>query len=296
MQIKQLEYFIAVCEHLNFTRAAEQFYISQSAVTLQIKALEEELGVRLFHRTNRKVELTPAGKTFLEDARAIIRRTRDAVDRARQSDTILTGSLNIGYIKGYEKSNLSDLLSDFRGKYSNISIGLTRENVAPLYDRLADGSLDIVFNLLYRMEDLDFMDYRVLKRYPLYAVLPISHPLAHRTSIKRQELKGYPLVDIKKGENKYGEKATITEAFINAGFLPHVQYVSEDIETSILAVSAGLGYALLPSYITDTLSARDKVVCVSLEGEERRMTLVAGWHRENKNPALRCFLEEYILK
>ncbi|MDD6160535.1 MAG: LysR family transcriptional regulator [Oscillospiraceae bacterium] len=296
MQIKQLEYFIAVCEHLNFTRAAEQFYISQSAVTLQIKALEEELGVRLFHRTNRKVELTPAGKTFLEDARAIIRRTRDAVDRARQSDTILTGSLNIGYIKGYEKSNLSDLLSDFRGKYSNISIGLTRENVAPLYDRLADGSLDIVFNLLYRMEDLDFMEYRVLKRYPLYAVLPISHPLAHRTSIKRQELKGYPLVDIKKGENKYGEKATITEAFINAGFLPHVQYVSEDIETSILAVSAGLGYALLPSYITDTLSARDKVVCVSLEGEERRMTLVAGWHRENKNPALRCFLEEYILK
>lgn len=296
MQIKQLEYFIAVCEHLNFTRAAEQFYISQSAVTLQIKALEEELGVRLFHRTNRKVELTPAGKTFLEDARAIIRRTRDAVDRARQSDTILTGSLNIGYIKGYEKSNLSDLLSDFRGKYSNISICLTRENVAPLYDRLADGSLDIVFNLLYRMEDLDFMDYRVLKRYPLYAVLPISHPLAHRTSIKRQELKGYPLVDIKKGENKYGEKATITEAFINAGFLPHVQYVSEDIETSILAVSAGLGYALLPSYITDTLSARDKVVCVSLEGEERRMTLVAGWHRENKNPALRCFLEEYILK
>ena len=73
MQLRQLEYFIAVAEHLNFTKAAQQFYISQTAVTLQIKALEEELGVTLFHRSNRKVELTPAGKTFLEDANAILR-------------------------------------------------------------------------------------------------------------------------------------------------------------------------------------------------------------------------------
>lgn len=69
MQIRQLEYFVAVAEQLNFTKAAKQFYISQTAVTLQIKALEEELGVVLFYRTNRKVELTPAGKTFLDEDR-----------------------------------------------------------------------------------------------------------------------------------------------------------------------------------------------------------------------------------
>ena len=91
MQIRQLEYFLAVCEHLNFTKAARQFYISQTAVSLQIQTLEEELGVRLFNRTNRRVELTPAGRTFQEDARAILRRTKDAMERARRADTVLTG-------------------------------------------------------------------------------------------------------------------------------------------------------------------------------------------------------------
>ena len=88
MQIRQLEYFLAVCEHLNFTKAARQFYISQTAVSLQIQTLEEELGVRLFNRTNRRVELTPAGRTFQEDARAILRRTKDAMERARRADTV----------------------------------------------------------------------------------------------------------------------------------------------------------------------------------------------------------------
>ena len=93
MQIRQLEYFVAVSEHLNFTKAAKQFYISQTAVTQQIKALEQELGAELFIRNNRHVELTPAGKTFLEDARAIIKRTQDAMIRARQADTVFTGNL-----------------------------------------------------------------------------------------------------------------------------------------------------------------------------------------------------------
>ncbi len=290
MQIRQLEYFLAVCEHLNFTKAAKQFFISQTAVTLQIRALEEELGVRLFNRTNRKVELTPAGRTFQEDARAILRRTRDAMERAKRADTVFTGQLNIGFVKGYEKTNLSDLLSDFHVQYPNISLSFTRENVSELYDGVLDHSLDIIFNLQYSMDDLDDMEFRVIKQYPLLAVMPASHPLAHRTSIRRSELKGYPLVDIKKNESRYGETTTILGKFTEAGFLPNVQYVSDDIETSILAVAAGLGYALLPSYITDHMISKEKIIAVPIEGEEKLMTIIAGWRRENNNPALERFL------
>lgn len=290
MQIRQLEYFLAVCEHLNFTKAARQFFISQTAVTLQIKSLEEELGVRLFDRTNRKVELTPAGRTFQEDARAILRRTKDAMERARRADTVFTGQLNIGFVKGYEKTNLSDLLSDFHVQYPNISLSFTRENVSELYDGLLNRSLDVIFNLQYSMDDLDEMDFRIMEQYPLLAVMPASHPLAHRTVIRRGDLKGYPLVDIKKNESRYGETTTILGKFTAAGFLPNVQYVSDDIETSILAVAAGLGYALLPSYITDHMISREKVIAVPLEGEEKLMTVIVGWHRENDNPALERFL------
>ena len=132
MQIRQLEYFVAVSEHLNFTKAAKQFFISQTAVTQQIKALENELGVTLFYRNNRRVELTPAGRTFLDDAKAILRRTRDAMERAKRADTVFTGNLNIGFIKGFEKTNLSDLLAEFHVQYPNISFTLTRENVAEI--------------------------------------------------------------------------------------------------------------------------------------------------------------------
>ena len=297
MNIRQLEYFVAVSEHLNFTKAAQQFYISQSAMTLQIKALEDELGVALFSRTNRHVELTPAGRTFLDDAHAILRRTRDAVGRAKQASTVFTGHLNIGFVKGYEKTNLSDLLADFHIKYPNISMSFTRENVAELYDGLLDHNLDFVINLKYVLDDPDELNgihYRVLRQYPLKAVMPASHPLSHRASITRADLKGYPLVDIKKSSSRYGETTTILNAFTSAGFIPNVQYVSDDIETSILAVAAGLGYALFPGYITDALTTREKIIALPLEGEEKRMTIIGAWHQDNHNPALEIFLKECI--
>ncbi len=295
MQIRQLEYFLAVSEQLNFTKAAKQLYVSQTAVSLQIKALEEELGVSLFFRTNRRVELTPAGKSFQADARAILKRTEDAVERARKADTGFTGHLSIGFVKGYEKNNLSEMLADFHIKYPNISLTFARENVSDLYDSVLDRNLDIVFNLQYSTDDMEDMDYVIIRHYPLMAVVSTAHPLAHRASIRRSELKGYPLVDIVQREDKYGEAATITNAFTRAGFLPDIQYVSDDIEISLLAVATGIGYALLPTYITDSITSRDKVTAIPIEGEEEEMTLVAAWHKDYHNPALQKFLAEYIL-
>lgn len=295
MQIRQLEYFVAVAEHLNFTRAAAQFYISQTAVTQQIKALEQELGVQLFIRNNRHVELTPAGRTFLEDAKAIIRRTRDAMERAKRDNTVVTGHLNLGFVKGFEKTFLSDLLAEFHVQYPNISFKLTRENVAELYDGILDRSLDFVINIQYSMDNLEDIDWCMVKQYPLRALMPASHPLSHRTSIRRSELKGYPLVDIKKNDTRYGETATILNAFTSAGFIPNVAYTSDDIETSVLAVAMGLGYALMPTYITDAVTAREKVIAVPIEGEEKKIKIIAAWHKDNDDPILQRFLNDCIL-
>ncbi len=240
------------------------------------------------------MSLTPAGRTFLDDARAILKRTNDAIDRARQTDTKFTGTLHLGFIKGYEKTGLSDLLSDFHIQYPNVGLSLKRENVSELYDGVLNQSLDIVINIRYAVEDLNDVNQVVLRQYPLLAVMPAAHPLAHRSSISRSESKDYPLVDIKKNDSRYGETTTILKAFTNAGFLPDVKYVSDDIETSILAVAAGIGYALLPSYITDQLSMREKVIAVPLEGEEHEMTIIAAWHKENENPALQRFLKDCL--
>ena len=126
------------------------------------------------------------------------------------------------------------------------------------------------------------------------AVLPMSHPFAHRLSLRRSELANYSLVDIKKS-NRYGENSTIRKSFLDAGINPDVAYVSDDIETSILAVAAGLGYALLPSYITDHIPLKDKVVAIPVENEEEKMCIIAAWSKTSSNPALKRFLESCII-
>lgn len=292
MQIRQLEYFVAVSEHLSFTKAAQQFFVSQSAITLQIKALEEELGVPLFIRDNRHVSLTPAGTSFLADAQAILRRADDAIERARRASTGFTGHLNIGFVKGYEQSELPAILEKFHISYPNIALHMVRDNVAELYDGILNQSLDFVWNLFYSAESLPDVSLHVIHKYPLYAVMHASHPLAHRASIKRSELKGYPNVRTKAMASRYGESEFITDVFIHSGFLPNVQYESDDIEISILAAAAGLGYSLLPGYITDHINSKENVVVVPIEGEEELMTIVGAWHSKNKNPALTPLLEQ----
>ncbi len=291
MQTRQLEYFIAVCETLNFTKAAQKFFISQTAITQQIKALENELGVELFYRNNRHVEISPAGKSFLEDANAIVRRLSDAKTRMQGKDAQLTGTLKIGYVEGYEKVGLSNILADFHEKYPNVFIPLERDNVPNLYDHVLSNEFDLIFNLKFfidKFPDVEFVDFET---FPMRAIVPVSHPLAHRNLIKPKELDGAPLITMKSDNSRYGQDPTIMKFFTDADMIPNVQYVSSDVETSILSVAAGLGFALLPGYITDHINSNDRVTVLPIEGMEKRMTIVVAWNKKNKNPLIKTFLD-----
>ena len=120
--INQIKYFIAVAEYKSFTKAANQYYISQTAITQQIRTLEEHMGVRLIDRTKRPIALTPAGNVFLNEAKAILERMNTAVSKVRDASTGLVGTLRIGYTKGYERSNLSNILRFFHLEFPNILI------------------------------------------------------------------------------------------------------------------------------------------------------------------------------
>ena len=122
MNLNQIRYFVAAAETRSFTKAAAQYYISQTAVTQQIQALEELLGVALFDRTSRPISLTPAGKIFLIDAKAILERINHSMNRVQEASVGFVGNLRIGYIKGYERSNLSNLLRAFHEQYPNVLI------------------------------------------------------------------------------------------------------------------------------------------------------------------------------
>lgn len=289
MKIQQLNYFIAVCETLNFTKAAQRFFISQTAVTQQIKALEDELGVQLFDRTHRHVTITPAGKTFRTDAQEILRRLTLAKNRAQAASTTVTGQLRIGYLNGFERANIAEILRAFHQQYPNVAFTLTRGNVAELYDAVLAERLDVVFNLQYTPQTIPHLTCDLYQTYPLTAVFPATHPLAHRQRIAPEELAHYPLVDVEKHTSRYQEASTITKFFTDAGFLPPVSYLSDDIENTILAVSAGLGYALLPGFFTDTLTLQDRVTSVAITGQERTMRIVLATKAGNSNALLPRF-------
>ena len=107
MNSRQLEYFLAVAHELNFTKAAESMYVSQTAVTQQIKALEEQLGVSLFERTKKKVVLTPAGNVFLQEATLLLKRMQTAIERTREASSGFIGSLDIGFSIGIGNTGMA---------------------------------------------------------------------------------------------------------------------------------------------------------------------------------------------
>ncbi|RRF89589.1 MAG: LysR family transcriptional regulator [Coriobacteriaceae bacterium] len=294
MTPKQLEYFVAVAEELSFTKAAKRLFVSESSVSTQLKSLEREVGCKLLYRDNHRVELTPAGSSFLVDALAIISRADDAVRRARAADQGPMGELRVGYIKGFERTDLGDMLYDFHMHYPNVRLSFLRENVAELYDALRAEKIDVAINLLYSPDRMRDLQWTEMRDYPLLAVVPANHPLAHRGRIRMKDLSGFPLVDIHRGKGGYGERETIAAALEEVGSTVRVSYVSEDVETSLLCVASGLGYALLPGYLTATLPRRGKVVALPIEGMEHQMHVVAAWLPTRKNDLLDVFLDEFL--
>ena len=107
MHINQLKYFVAVAEHRSFSKAAEQYYLTQTGVSQQVQKLEETIGVQLIDRKTRPISLTPMGTVFLREVRAILMKLDHAIQRTREASTGITGALRIGYTNGYEHSDLT---------------------------------------------------------------------------------------------------------------------------------------------------------------------------------------------
>ena len=145
MNTNQLKYFISVADTGSFSAAAEENYITQTAMTQQIKALEEDLGLKLFDRSTRPVTLTSAGASFLSDARLILKRLGDARQRAAEASTGIFGTLRIGYIKGYERSGLSDQLRAFHRMVPGVLLMCYRDTSDRLAAGLQNGEYDIIF-------------------------------------------------------------------------------------------------------------------------------------------------------
>lgn len=294
MNLNQLEYFVQVAECLNFTRAAEKCFISQTAITQQIRSLEKQIGVPLFIRDKHHVELTPAGRIYLNETKSLLRHSKDAVRLARLASDGVEGEVTIGFINGYGQSDFTEPLKSFHETYPKIRINLIRGNMSVLLEKLNRGECDLVITVTPFNNEYPELQHRYLKSYPVMAVLPENHELAKKSELTYQELRQERFIMMEPANRPKDQMEESLLIYERGGYLPDVTAVEGDPETLFLMIAVGLGISIIPEYVTRSyrkdLSLRI-LPMVKQDGTTEHVDVSVSWSEENPNPALRHLLE-----
>ncbi|HEK1683888.1 TPA: LysR family transcriptional regulator [Pseudomonas putida] len=247
MELRHLRYFIAVAEELHFGRAAQQLGISQPPLSQQIQALEQELGARLFERTNRRVELSEAGRLFLEEARQVLAQVDKAADVARRAQLGELGEMKIGFTSSAPfTSRIPQAIHAFRQRFPAVHLHLKEMSSREVVDAVFDESIEV--GLMRPLPVPEGLAVTELFREPLVVVLNASHPLAlcGEQGLFMRDLAHEPFVFFPRSYGS-GLYAQLMDLARQAGFSPHFAQEAGEALTIIGLVSAGLGVSVLPA-------------------------------------------------
>ncbi|GGU39170.1 LysR family transcriptional regulator [Lentzea flava] len=268
MDLRQLEYFVAVAEEGTFTRAAARVHVVQSAVSAAIKTLERELGATLLDRNSKRVLLTDAGEALLPKAQAVLDAATEARDAVAQVEGGLKGTVRLGTLTAMTLIDLPALLGEFHRRHPGV---LVRTSAA------TSGSQGLVEQLLDRRLDLAFVSLPgevpagivldELAHSTMDLVVPEGHPLAANEEVPIGALAGMDFIDSPVG---YGNRAVADRAFAQAAVPRRVTLEMADIVTGVDFVRHGLGVALLPHYILGTATG---VTTLKVTGADLRWPL-----------------------
>ncbi len=249
MTFDQITYFLTIVEHENFSHAAEMVFISQSSLSKQIKALENELGVTLFSRDNYKIELTDAGKAFLPFAKEFAKSHSNMVYHLSSFSDIHQSCLTIkvGTIPVLCYHNLINALADFESTNQNIHIDLLEREQCELIKMVDKGQVDFAIARINFLSPADY-DFIPLAKEAIGVLCPLKNNLASKKTLSLQDLRNESFVLLNSTSSLY--KLCI-DSCRDAGFFPRVNYVSSRHEALLAMVNTGLGVTLLPKSLLD---------------------------------------------
>ena len=294
MNLNQLRYFVSVAENGSFTKAAMNHYISQTAITQQMHALEENIGAKLFDRNSRPVSLTPAGRVFLKEAREILSRLDAALVRTREATSGLEGELRIGYTKGYEHSDLPKYLRVFHHEYPNVLISCYRCDTDMLASGLISGDYDIIFTWdSTNLSQEEGVCLRTVEHVPLRVALYANHPLARRKELTRRDLRQENILFMSPSGtgDSFGD-AFYIRLYQQAGYQPKILMRSNDMESILMMVASEEGISIVPEYSHPWDVGTENVVFVPLSGEGETEEILIVWRKNDDNPALQHFIQK----
>lgn len=295
MNLNQLEYFVRAAEHLNFTQAAKECFISQTAMTQQIQALERHLGVQLFVRDKHHVALTAAGAVYLKEAKAILKRSDEAVRLARMASKGLDGELTIGFISGFGQSDCFELLRGFHEAFPNIKLKFLRSTMSGLMEHLQKAECDVAFTVQPHQRTYENLNRKYLQSYSLYLVMSQSHILAKRKEVECCDLKDESFIIMQPKARSRDEMEEMLWIYEKGGFLPQVIAVEREPETIMLMASLGMGVSLLPEYIIRPYIRNEELCIIPVmkpDGTAETLNFEMIWEKNNENPSLRKLIGE----
>lgn len=232
-----MKYFQAVVRYQNFTKAAEECYISQSAISQQIQALEKELGIQLLQREKRKISLTTAGEYFYRKSLVIVSDFDRLCSETKRLAKGVEHELTIGYLRHYRGIELKEAITEFNVKCPEVFLQLVQGTHEELYDYLRNGKADVVLSDLRRKPSEQYVNYFLTNGY-VYAELAINNPLAQLETITVNDLKNTPIILIAPQHQKHNEEIFYREYLgVKSDFI-----YAENLEEAHLMVVSNKGY------------------------------------------------------
>jgi LysR family hca operon transcriptional activator len=285
MELRHLRYFVAVAEEGSLTVAAEQrLHTAQPSLSRQIRDLEYQVGAQLMTRSARGVELTAAGRAFLDHARLALAQVEAAGEAARRAAQPAKLSFALGFLTGQEMDWLPEAMRILRDELPNIEVTVSSRYSPDLAEALVRGKLDVAF-LRPELHAPDLV-FRPVAKEPLVVVLPSDHPLTSNDIIGAHDIADETFIGVSNTAPVL--RAVIDEYLKRSGIDITPDHEADNLSMAISLVASTRGVALLPIYAKNFLPW--SVVSRPLEGEVPTIDLVVGHHRANTSALLKLFL------
>lgn len=287
IELRHLRSFVAVAEERHFRRAAERLHMSQPPLSQQIKVLEESLGVRLLDRDRRGVEVTPAGQSFLEQARSVLLAMDNAVDVARRAQEGEIGRLAIGFVGSSMYGRVPELLREFRTGHPGVRLSLREVSTAAQVEALIAGDIDVGF--LRPPVIAEGVTIEPYLHEDVIAALPEGHPLTGRTELTVADLRDEHFVLLSRAAAP-GQHEAIMHGLAQAGGKPRIVQEAEELQTVIGLVATGLGVSLVPASVR-ALERHDVVYREFSQPDIPTVELAIAYRTGDASPVLQMFLD-----
>lgn len=283
MELRHLRYFVAVAEELHFGRAAARLHMAQPPLSQQIRQLEDELGVRLLARTNRRVALTEAGRVLLDGARRVLALADETAEAARRADRGEVGRLALGFVGSATYEALPALLRAYGARYPGVEVALHQMTTAEQVAALAEGR--IAAGLVRPPVPDAGLALLTLRREAFVAALPRDHRLAgdEGVSIRALADESFIMFPRTQGAGLYDLALALCT---RGGFAPRIAQVATEMQTIVGLVAAGMGVALVPASLRRLRP--DDVAYVAIREAAPDVELALAWRTGDEAPVVRA--------